>query len=86
MILLRSLPADCAEGIGYVSRTVMFEGVYPDRIRCRAVDEPIVPPPPTTTVFMFARDDAILSQSWSDYLLDLYYSTSGKYLFHRGMP
>jgi hypothetical protein len=33
MILLRSYPADCKDGIGYTSRTVMFDGVYPERIR-----------------------------------------------------
>lgn len=60
MILFRSYPADCAEGTGYVSSTVMLDGVYPARTRCRAVDEPIVPPPPTTTTVVFARDGAML--------------------------
>ena len=60
IILFRSLPADCADGIGYVSSTVMFDGVYPDRIKCSAVDEPIVPPPPTTMTLVVSREDAML--------------------------
>jgi hypothetical protein len=61
MILLRSLPADCADGIGYVSRTVIFDGVYPERTRCSAVEEPMVPPPPTMITRVFALEGAIFS-------------------------
>lgn len=37
----------------------MFEGVYPDRMRWRAVDDPMVPPPPTTMTLVVARRLAI---------------------------
>lgn len=40
----------------------MLDGVYPDRIRCSAVDEPIVPPPPTTTTLVLERRLAIVLQ------------------------
>ena len=60
MILLRSWPADCAEGMGYVSRTVMLPGVWPDLRRWRAVEAPIVPPPPTTMTLVDFREVAIL--------------------------
>lgn len=38
----------------------MLEGVYPDRMRCKAVEEPKVPPPPTTITFVVVRDVAIM--------------------------
>jgi hypothetical protein len=60
MILFKSLPADWADGIGYVSSTVMFEGVYPERTRWRAVELPMVPPPPTTMTVVFERDLSML--------------------------
>lgn len=34
----------------------MFDGVYPERRRCRAVDDPIVPPPPTMMILVFSRE------------------------------
>jgi hypothetical protein len=46
--LLRSLPAECALGMGSMSR--MWISVYPRRASQSAVDEPIVPPPPTITI------------------------------------
>ena len=46
--------------MGYVSRTVIFEGVYPERMRCRAVEDPIVPPPPTTMTDVVAREVAMV--------------------------
>lgn len=38
----------------------MFEGVYPDRMRWRAVDDPMVPPPPTTITLVVARRSAMI--------------------------
>lgn len=38
----------------------MLDGVYPERRRCRAVDDPIVPPPPTMMILVFAREWAML--------------------------
>lgn len=38
----------------------MFEGVYPARIRCSAVEDPMVPPPPTTITLVVARDDTMV--------------------------
>jgi len=61
MILFKSFPADCDDGIGYVSSTVMLDGLYPERTRCRAVDDPIVPPPPTTTTDVASLDGAMLN-------------------------
>jgi hypothetical protein len=46
--LLRSLPAECALGMGSMSR--MWTSVYPRRASQSAVDEPIVPPPPTIKI------------------------------------
>lgn len=43
----------------------MFEGVYPERIKCSAVEEPIVPPPPITTTFVLAREPVMLSKAIS---------------------
>jgi hypothetical protein len=43
-----SLPAELAEGFSNLSSKRMF--LYPRRARCRAVDDPIVPPPPTMRI------------------------------------
>ena len=37
----------------------MLDGVYPERIKCSAVEEPIVPPPPTMTTLVESRDSVI---------------------------
>lgn len=41
----------------------MFDGVYPARRRCRAVDDPIVPPPPTMIILVVLREWSILGVS-----------------------
>lgn len=55
-----------------MSRTVIFEGVYPDRTRYKAVEEPIVPPPPTTMTFVVAREVVILSRMGQFLSFDMY--------------
>lgn len=37
----------------------MFDGEYPDRSRCSAVEDPIVPPPPITMTLVFDRGEAM---------------------------
>lgn len=47
-----------------MSRTVIFDGVYPDRRRCSAVEDPIVPPPPTTMTFVVFRELAMVCKDF----------------------
>lgn len=70
MIMFKLLPADCADGIGYVSRTLIFDGV------CNAVLDPIVPPPPTTMTVVLISEATMVQT----YL----YGLLGIFLFHVG--
>lgn len=65
MILLRSQPTDYVEATGYTSKSVIFAGLYPERSRCKAVDEQNLPPPPMKTSFVFTREEAMML-TWSD--------------------
>ena len=40
---------------------VIFDGVYPERTRCRAVEDPKVPPPPTTMTVIFSREEVMFA-------------------------
>lgn len=63
-ILFTSLPAEIGDGIGYGSRTVTF--LYPRRARCKAVEQPQVPPPTIRMeeVWLTADVESMVAIAW----------------------
>jgi hypothetical protein len=53
-----SFPAELADGFSYLSSSRM--SVNPRLARCRAVDDPIVPPPPTMRILLSVFASRIL--------------------------